>query len=489
MTARPCDSGRRDALGRPIKVAAGDTEQRSTAPAPAATYDTYDNDDTYDDDDGDDGDDVCRQCGGANDDGEGWDGLCGNCADIDTQLEELGDTFEDLNRAGRRQALIDWLNDRYPNSRPGDQIVDGLIAEHGGPRAALRELRDQMPALDSAWTDNLATRTLNAGMQTTPDDLTWENMGHDGDGAEDQSCVLRGTDGCHAEIGPDGRPGTPWSWTIVNSEGEDVDSGSGDSEADVKAAVAAWHASHKVTMWDDLSDYAKASWRDGNFAPAEAAMWVDAGFHPGEAVRLRAAGVFPHKAAGYTRGGIRRIDAIVAWDRAGWQPSDAARQAAAGFPGPAWPVTDHTPPNRARYDSMSALVADSFSEADHRAGRAVPAPPSQGGMVAVAGRAWDGSPTVAAAAYQPATLPGFAIAGASADTERAVRDRVRAALINSGLQWPAGRITVTVTGDLDSRSDAAIAAAVASCSGQIAPPPGELWGEIGLDGTIRDIEH
>ena len=40
--------------------------------------------------------------------------------------------------------------------------------------------------------------------------------------------------------------------------------------------------------------------------------------------------------------------------------------------------------------------------------------------------------------------PGFAIIGVPGDGTREMRDRVRAAVLNSGLAWPSGGITVSL---------------------------------------------
>ena len=91
-------------------------------------------------------------------------------------------------------------------------------------------------------------------------------------------------------------------------------------------------------------------------------------------------------------------------------------------------------------------------------------------------------------------LPGFAVVGLPDAACREARDRVRAALLSSGLPWPLRRVTVNLapsgvrktgagldlpiavgllvaTGELES-------AAVADCG---------FVGELGLDGTIRSV--
>lgn len=84
-------------------------------------------------------------------------------------------------------------------------------------------------------------------------------------------------------------------------------------------------------------------------------------------------------------------------------------------------------------------------------------------------------------------LASFTIVGASGSQCREVRDRVRAAVLNAGLTWPQRRVTVSTGPRRGSSLDLAIAVAVLAADGQIpAPLPTDLvWGELGLDGTIR----
>jgi magnesium chelatase family protein len=89
-------------------------------------------------------------------------------------------------------------------------------------------------------------------------------------------------------------------------------------------------------------------------------------------------------------------------------------------------------------------------------------------------------------------LPGFTIVGLADAAVREARDRVRAAILNSGYEFPARRITANLApGDLrkvGAGLDLALACAVLAASGQLARRPLEncaLFGELALDGEIR----
>ncbi len=89
-------------------------------------------------------------------------------------------------------------------------------------------------------------------------------------------------------------------------------------------------------------------------------------------------------------------------------------------------------------------------------------------------------------------LPGFAIVGLADPAVREARERIRMALVNSGLQWPRRRITANLApGDLRKAGpglDLALACAILAATGQA---PHErlgdlaLFGELGLDGAVR----
>ena len=91
-------------------------------------------------------------------------------------------------------------------------------------------------------------------------------------------------------------------------------------------------------------------------------------------------------------------------------------------------------------------------------------------------------------------LPGFTIVGQPDGTCREARDRVRAALLSSGLVWPRRRVTVNLapsaTRKMGAGLDLAIAIALLAASEQL--PAGvaddmAFVGELGLDGTIRGV--
>jgi magnesium chelatase family protein len=89
-------------------------------------------------------------------------------------------------------------------------------------------------------------------------------------------------------------------------------------------------------------------------------------------------------------------------------------------------------------------------------------------------------------------LPAFTIVGLADAAVREARERVRAAILNSGFEFPAKRITANLApGDLPKAGaalDLALACAVLAASGQL---PGEqldrhaLFGELALDGRVR----
>jgi magnesium chelatase family protein len=89
-------------------------------------------------------------------------------------------------------------------------------------------------------------------------------------------------------------------------------------------------------------------------------------------------------------------------------------------------------------------------------------------------------------------LPAFTIVGLADAAVREARDRVRAAILNSGYRFPARRITASMApGELrkiGAGLDLALACAVLAASGQI-PREGlerlALYGELGLDGEVR----
>src|ERR1700679_3215486 len=91
-------------------------------------------------------------------------------------------------------------------------------------------------------------------------------------------------------------------------------------------------------------------------------------------------------------------------------------------------------------------------------------------------------------------LPGFTIVGLPDAAVRESRDRVRAALLSSGLPWPLRRGTVNPPPAGGRRGgaglDLAIAVGVLVATGQL--PPGcceglTFCGELGLNGSLRHV--
>jgi magnesium chelatase family protein len=90
-------------------------------------------------------------------------------------------------------------------------------------------------------------------------------------------------------------------------------------------------------------------------------------------------------------------------------------------------------------------------------------------------------------------LPNFTIVGLPAPVVRESRERVRAALLNSGYQFPPGRITVNLAPvelhKQGGRFDLPIALALLIASGQLRMPVRtfECYGELGLAGDLRAV--
>ncbi len=92
-----------------------------------------------------------------------------------------------------------------------------------------------------------------------------------------------------------------------------------------------------------------------------------------------------------------------------------------------------------------------------------------------------------------AGLPAFTIVGLGDTAVRESRDRIRAAIFNSGFQFPATRITANLAPAFLRKAgpgfDAALALAVLAASGQV-PTAGlesyAVFGELSLGGELRD---
>lgn len=89
-------------------------------------------------------------------------------------------------------------------------------------------------------------------------------------------------------------------------------------------------------------------------------------------------------------------------------------------------------------------------------------------------------------------LPGFTIVGQPDEACRESRDRVRAALLCSGHEWPNRRVTVNLSGETEKKggvtADLAIAVGILVADGRIENRAVEnlaFVGELGLDGSLR----
>lgn len=91
-------------------------------------------------------------------------------------------------------------------------------------------------------------------------------------------------------------------------------------------------------------------------------------------------------------------------------------------------------------------------------------------------------------------LPAFQIVGLPETAVRESRDRVRSAIVNSGFQFPAQRITVNLApADLPKgggRFDLPIALGILSASKQLPANPRqeEYLGELALSGELRPVQ-
>ena len=89
-------------------------------------------------------------------------------------------------------------------------------------------------------------------------------------------------------------------------------------------------------------------------------------------------------------------------------------------------------------------------------------------------------------------LPGFDVVGLPDSAVREARERVRAAIRNSGFEFPLRRITVNLAPAERRKEgtgfDLAIALAILRASGQLLVAVSELCvGELGLDGAVRPV--
>ena len=91
-------------------------------------------------------------------------------------------------------------------------------------------------------------------------------------------------------------------------------------------------------------------------------------------------------------------------------------------------------------------------------------------------------------------LPGLSIVGLPDAACREARDRVRAAVLAAGAEWPLKRITINLapsdTRKVGSGLDLPMAVGVLVASEQLDPGRVEgaaFIGELGLDGTVRAV--
>ena len=105
----------------------------------------------------------------------------------------------------------------------------------------------------------------------------------------------------------------------------------------------------------------------------------------------------------------------------------------------------------------------------------------------------DGRP-IAVEAHVSNGLPGFSVVGLPDAACREARDRVRAAMLSSGLRWPQRGMIVNLAPSGVRKGgaglDLPIAVAILAADGQL--PPGCLdgmafLGELGLDGSVRRV--
>src|SRR5688572_27029649 len=106
------------------------------------------------------------------------------------------------------------------------------------------------------------------------------------------------------------------------------------------------------------------------------------------------------------------------------------------------------------------------------------------------------APRVEVEVHLGSGLPQFSIVGLPATAVKESKDRVRAALANTGFEWPAGRITVNLSpADLPKegcRYDLPIALGILFASEQVEFGAEQLdlcefYGELGLAGALRPI--
>ena len=242
---------------------------------------------------------------------------------------------------------------------------------------------------------------------------------------------------------------------------------------------------------DHGEDWERQAWAEQGFDLSVAEQWRSEvhTFSAAEVRRLVDAGVLPDEAERYAGAGVRNVSALIAWAThfggIEGDAEEAGRLIAEGSPGPRR--------SRGEYPLGVRRMVRHLSEL-----RTGDAPSPTLGSSSVTARRWDGRKALVRCYVQPG-LPMFDVDRLSDAEVRAVRDRVRAAILNAGFTWPSGRIIVdsrTVTPDemrdvIDTRCDTAIAVAVLRASNQIPNDREfgeEFWGELGLDGRVVDAD-
>jgi magnesium chelatase family protein len=91
-------------------------------------------------------------------------------------------------------------------------------------------------------------------------------------------------------------------------------------------------------------------------------------------------------------------------------------------------------------------------------------------------------------------LPGFSIGGLPDESVREARDRTRAAILSTGLQFPSHKVTLNLAPSDQPKSgsamDLAIAIGILAASGAVPPESVDTLsfiGELGLDGSLRPV--
>src|SRR5512145_2280643 len=104
------------------------------------------------------------------------------------------------------------------------------------------------------------------------------------------------------------------------------------------------------------------------------------------------------------------------------------------------------------------------------------------------------APPVTVEVHLASGLPSFTLVGLPDTEVKEARDRVRAAIVNSGFEFPSKRITVNLApADLPKESgrfDLPIAIGILAANGQVPAPPLaglEFAGELALSGELRPI--